>query len=268
MSSHEGVVTRLLARVKALLPSDWTGRAGERFRETVADISHFADEHNLNPRELLGEGVELGRRKLHGVSNHELAQAVKNFAETEKIKTEAELQRRSLESDTSRREADAKRAFAEARLAELNAVRAELELLERLQGAGVILHRDSNGQLTVLPKPDSLVLKEIVERRYTLSTRILPPQIVERPDGLYVIADCTQFVNFPEDRITVEEAVTVRGDVRALIAEIIGTVHGNVEAGHIELRKGSQLVGDIRAARFIIEDGAYFKGTIDVAKAG
>ena len=101
-----------------------------------------------------------------------------------------------------------------------------------------------------------------------MSSRILPPEIIERPDGLYVIADCNQSVIFPKDRVTVKEAVEVRGDVRALIAEIIGTVHGNVEAGHAELRKGGQLVGDIRTARFVIEDGAYFKGSIDVAKAG
>jgi len=42
----------------------------------------------------------------------------------------------------------------------------------------------------------------------------------------------------------------------------------NVETSdRIEIRKDARLVGDIRTARIIIEDGAYFKGSIDIVKA-
>ena len=34
----------------------------------------------------------------------------------------------------------------------------------------------------------------------------------------------------------------------------------------IEIRKDAKLIGDIRTARIIIEDGAYFKGSIDIVK--
>jgi Polymer-forming cytoskeletal len=267
MSSHRGIITRLVARVKALLPTDWTGHAGEHFQDTVAEISGFAEEHNLKPGELLGEGVELGRRKLHGLANHEFSQAVKNFAETEKLKTEAELQRRSLESDIYKREAEAKRAYAEARLAELNVIRAELELLDRLQSAGVILHRDTSGNLTVLPRPDGVELTKIVERRYpAVGSLNLPPEILARPDGLYVVADYHQSIAFPDDRITVRQGVLVAGDITGLIVEILGKVNGDVRAPHVEIRKDGQLVGNVTAARIIIEDGAYFKGSIDIIK--
>ena len=48
---------------------------------------------------------------------------------------------------------------------------------------------------------------------------------------------------------------------------IIGTIHGNVEASEkLEIRKEAKLVGDIRTARIVIEDGAYFKGSIDIIK--
>jgi cytoskeletal protein CcmA (bactofilin family) len=44
-------------------------------------------------------------------------------------------------------------------------------------------------------------------------------------------------------------------------------VQGNVEASdRIEIRKEAKLVGDIKTARIIIEDGAYFKGSIDIVK--
>jgi cytoskeletal protein CcmA (bactofilin family) len=48
---------------------------------------------------------------------------------------------------------------------------------------------------------------------------------------------------------------------------IIGTVNGNVEASDkIDIRKDAKLVGDIRTARIVIEDGAYFKGNIDIIR--
>ena len=47
----------------------------------------------------------------------------------------------------------------------------------------------------------------------------------------------------------------------------LGTIQGNVEATEkIEIRKDAKLTGDIRTARIIIEDGAYFKGSIDIVK--
>jgi cytoskeletal protein CcmA (bactofilin family) len=47
----------------------------------------------------------------------------------------------------------------------------------------------------------------------------------------------------------------------------LGNIQGNVEATEkIEIRKDAKLTGDIRTARIIIEDGAYFKGSIDIVK--
>jgi cytoskeletal protein CcmA (bactofilin family) len=49
---------------------------------------------------------------------------------------------------------------------------------------------------------------------------------------------------------------------------ILGTIHGNVETtDKIDIRKDAKLVGDIKTARVVIEDGAYFKGNIDIVRA-
>jgi cytoskeletal protein CcmA (bactofilin family) len=46
---------------------------------------------------------------------------------------------------------------------------------------------------------------------------------------------------------------------------ISGSVEGAVEAtDQIDIRKGANLVGDIKCSRIVIEDGAYFKGMIDI----
>ena len=48
---------------------------------------------------------------------------------------------------------------------------------------------------------------------------------------------------------------------------IQGKVDGNVfGADRVELRKSAVLVGDIATQRIVIEDGAYFKGGIDIGK--
>src|SRR6185312_10060105 len=49
---------------------------------------------------------------------------------------------------------------------------------------------------------------------------------------------------------------------------VLGTVQGNIETREkIEISKEAKVVGDIRTARIVIEDGAYFKGSIDIVRA-
>jgi cytoskeletal protein CcmA (bactofilin family) len=59
----------------------------------------------------------------------------------------------------------------------------------------------------------------------------------------------------------------VKATVKAREVAVLGSIGGNVEAtDRIEIRKDAKLVGDIKTARIIIEDGAYFKGSIDIVK--
>jgi cytoskeletal protein CcmA (bactofilin family) len=59
----------------------------------------------------------------------------------------------------------------------------------------------------------------------------------------------------------------VRANVEARNVIVHGQVDGNVAASErVELRKSASLVGDISTARIAIDDGAYFKGTIDIQK--
>ena len=46
-----------------------------------------------------------------------------------------------------------------------------------------------------------------------------------------------------------------------------GSAKGNVETiGRLVLRAGASLEGDVKAAGIVIEDGAYFKGEVDIAR--
>jgi len=49
------------------------------------------------------------------------------------------------------------------------------------------------------------------------------------------------------------------------VASLSGTVAGDLEASKkITIRKGGRLVGDLRTPGIIIEEGAYFKGKIEI----
>jgi len=71
----------------------------------------------------------------------------------------------------------------------------------------------------------------------------------------------------PEHKITVGPNGTVHATIKAREVVVVGSIQGNVEAtDRIEIRKEAKLLGDIRTARIVIEDGAYFKGSIDIVK--
>jgi cytoskeletal protein CcmA (bactofilin family) len=91
-------------------------------------------------------------------------------------------------------------------------------------------------------------------------------QIFSRED-LYVDGEVEGTVEALEHKLTIGPNGTVRAAVKAREVVALGTIQGNVEAtDKIEIRKDAKLTGDIRTARIIIEDGAYFKGSIDIVK--
>ncbi len=67
--------------------------------------------------------------------------------------------------------------------------------------------------------------------------------------------------------LTVGANGKVRANIKAREVVIFGTVRGNVEVSEkIAIREQGSLVGDIKAAGISIDDGAYFKGSIDIAR--
>jgi cytoskeletal protein CcmA (bactofilin family) len=69
------------------------------------------------------------------------------------------------------------------------------------------------------------------------------------------------------DRLTIGPSGKADATIKAAEVVVAGTVKGNVEATQrIVLRKGANLVGDVKTAGIVIEDGAYFRGGIDIAR--
>ena len=93
-------------------------------------------------------------------------------------------------------------------------------------------------------------------------------QIFSRED-LVIDGEVEGTVEAQEHRVTVGPNGKVQASVKAREIVVLGSIHGNVEAADkIDIRKDARLVGDIKTARIVIEDGAYFKGSIDIIKTG
>ena len=70
-----------------------------------------------------------------------------------------------------------------------------------------------------------------------------------------------------QNRLTINETGKADAVIKATEVVVAGTVKGNVEATQrIVLRKGANLVGDVKTAGIVIEDGAYFRGGIDITR--
>jgi cytoskeletal protein CcmA (bactofilin family) len=68
-----------------------------------------------------------------------------------------------------------------------------------------------------------------------------------------------------ERRVTIGPEATVKSDICAGEAIVLGSVEGNISAQHrIEIRKSAHAVGDLVAPGIVIDSGAYFKGRIEV----
>lgn len=95
---------------------------------------------------------------------------------------------------------------------------------------------------------------------------VIKGDIVGRED-LTIDGDVEGAIELREHRLTVGPNGKVRSNVKAREVVIFGNVKGNIDAtDKIEIRGNATLIGDIRTARVLIEDGAYFKGAVDITR--
>jgi cytoskeletal protein CcmA (bactofilin family) len=111
-------------------------------------------------------------------------------------------------------------------------------------------HHDSRGSSAVLGK--SVIVKGEIHGR----------------EDLTIDGEVEGTIELQEHRLTIGPNAKVSATVKAREVVVLGTLHGNVETrDKLEIRKEAKLVGDIRTARIVIEDGAYFKGAVDIVRA-
>ena len=74
-------------------------------------------------------------------------------------------------------------------------------------------------------------------------------------------------VNLESHCMTVGANGQVKAEIHARQVVVMGSVTGNITAREkIEIRRTGHVVGDLRAVTVAIEEGAYFKGSIDILR--
>jgi cytoskeletal protein CcmA (bactofilin family) len=86
-------------------------------------------------------------------------------------------------------------------------------------------------------------------------------------ESLFVDGKVEGSINLPGNRVTVGRNGQVSANITAREIVVLGKVRGNMSAtDRVDIRAEGSLNGDVAAARISIEDGAFFKGGIDIKK--
>ena len=92
---------------------------------------------------------------------------------------------------------------------------------------------------------------------------------VSGSESLYIDGKVEGAINLPGNRVTVGRNGQVAANITAREIVVLGKVRGNMSASdRVDIRSEGSLTGDVTAQRISIEDGAFFKGGIDIRKPG
>ena len=88
-------------------------------------------------------------------------------------------------------------------------------------------------------------------------------------ESLYIDGKVEGAINLPGNRVTVGRNGQVAANIVAREIVVLGKDRGNCQASdRVDIRSEGSLTGDVTAQRISIEDGAFFKGGIDIRKPG
>ena len=86
---------------------------------------------------------------------------------------------------------------------------------------------------------------------------------------MYIDGKMEGAINLPGNRVTVGRDGQVAANITAREVVVLGKVRGNINASdRVDIRSEGSLTGDVTAQRISIEEGAFFKGGIDIRKPG
>src|SRR5258707_2143360 len=87
-------------------------------------------------------------------------------------------------------------------------------------------------------------------------------------EDLLIDGSVEGLIQLDERKLTVGTTAKVTADINARDVVVYGYVKGNVRArGRIEIRKDGSVIGNLTTAQIMIEDGADFKGSIEIDRS-
>jgi cytoskeletal protein CcmA (bactofilin family) len=124
---------------------------------------------------------------------------------------------------------------------------------------------DASARIAPAPAPQSASTGE----QATIGKSLVIKGEVAGSESLYIDGKVEGSINLAGNRVTVGRNGQVAANISAREIVVLGKVRGNVTASdRVDIRSEGSLTGDVTAQRISIEDGAFFKGGIDIRKPG
>jgi cytoskeletal protein CcmA (bactofilin family) len=118
---------------------------------------------------------------------------------------------------------------------------------------------------TPVAAPRNAVLNN--QEQATIGKSLIIKGEVTGSESLYIDGRVEGAINLPGNRVTVGRNGQVQANINAREVVVLGKVKGNLTASdRVDIRNEGSLTGDVVCQRISIEDGAYFKGGIDIRK--
>src|SRR4030081_3255095 len=126
----------------------------------------------------------------------------------------------------------------------------------------------SSNEPTPVPRP-AITSTTTTADQATIGKSLVIKGEVTGSESLYIDGRVEGSINLSGNRVTVGRNGVVAANINAREIVVLGKVRGNLTASdRVDIRSDGSLTGDVVAARISIEDGAFFKGGIDIRKAG
>lgn len=87
-------------------------------------------------------------------------------------------------------------------------------------------------------------------------------------EDLYLDGEVEGSIELRGHGLTIGPHGRVRAHVQARDVVVHGKIDGNLRADRVELKKSAVVIGDVSTQRVMIEEGAFFKGSIDIQREG
>jgi len=123
----------------------------------------------------------------------------------------------------------------------------------------------STSEPAAVPRPATTTTSD----QATIGKSLVIKGEVTGSESLYIDGRVEGSINLSGNRVTIGRNGVVAANINAREIVVLGKVRGNLTASdRVDIRSDGSLTGDVVAARISIEDGAFFKGGIDIRKAG
>lgn len=106
-------------------------------------------------------------------------------------------------------------------------------------------------------------LQQMVERSFVIKGEVTGTEC------LYIEGRVEGMIHLAGNRLTVGKTGEIMADIDAREIIVLGKVCGDCRASdRLDIRNGGSLMGNVITPRISIDDGAYFKGGVEIRKPG